>query len=125
MSANKTLWVQLGHYIEENITRVGANLSIAISGVNIAKGFIPTVANMTGVDKSKYKIVPQNHFACNLMHVGRDVIIQNNSCISCILYIQNKRKQNKRIVTRILRNAINTRRVWTHLMVPYRLFNKG
>ena len=75
MSANKTLWVQLGHYIEENITRVGANLSIAISGVNIAKGFIPTVANMTGVDKSKYKIVPQNHFACNLMHVGRDVII--------------------------------------------------
>ena len=75
MSASKTLWVRLGRYIEENVTRVGADLSVAISGVNIEKGFIPTVANMTGVDKSKYKIVPQNHFACNLMHIGRDVII--------------------------------------------------
>ncbi len=75
MSANSVKWEPIGHYIEEKVLRVGTNTSIAISGVNFEKGFIPTVANMDGIDTSKYKLVPINHFACNLMHVGRDVII--------------------------------------------------
>lgn len=75
MSVNKTGWCRLGNFIEEVSLRVGNNQEIAISGVNIEKGFIPTVANMTGIDTSKYKLVPTGHFACNLMHVGRDVTI--------------------------------------------------
>lgn len=75
MSVSKDIWVPLGEYIEEIVVRVGMDNSIHISGINIGKGFIPTVANMTGVDTSKYKLVPFNHFACNLMHIGRDVTI--------------------------------------------------
>jgi len=75
MSVSKDIWVPLGEYIEEIVVRVGMDNSIYISGINIGKGFIPTVANMTGVDTSKYKLVPFNHFACNLMHIGRDVTI--------------------------------------------------
>lgn len=50
MSASSDLWKPIGQYIREVVLRVGDNSSISISGVNIQKGFIPTVANMTGVD---------------------------------------------------------------------------
>ena len=66
---------KIGNYIEEVSLRVGDNNDIKISGINLEKGFIPTVANMIGVDKSKYKLVPKGSFACNLMHIGRDVKI--------------------------------------------------
>lgn len=65
----------IGDYIEEQAFRVGCNNTVEISGINIGKGFIPTVANMNGIDTSKYKLVPHNYFACNLMHIGRDVTI--------------------------------------------------
>lgn len=41
-------------------------------GININKNFMPSVANISGVDLSKYKIIRKSHFACNIMHVGRD-----------------------------------------------------
>lgn len=41
-------------------------------GININKNFIRSVANTSGIDFSKYKIVSRNRFACNIMHVGRD-----------------------------------------------------
>jgi type I restriction enzyme S subunit len=41
-------------------------------GINILKNFMPSVANISGVDLSKYKIIKKNQFAMNLMHVGRD-----------------------------------------------------
>jgi type I restriction enzyme, S subunit len=77
MSVNKvqTKMDRLGDYIEEVVLRLGSNTNIEISGINLEKGFIPTVANMNGVDKSKYKLVPEDCFACNLMHIGRDVKI--------------------------------------------------
>ena len=65
----------IGDYIEEQTFRIGYDNPIEISGINIGKGFIPTVANMNGIDTSKYKLVPHNYFACNLMHIGRDVTI--------------------------------------------------
>lgn len=65
----------IGDYIEERTFRVGYDNPVEISGINIGKGFIPTVANMNGIDTSKYKLVPHNYFACNLMHIGRDVTI--------------------------------------------------
>lgn len=45
-----------------------------VSGINRAKEFFePTI--QIGNDTSKYKVVPQNYFACNLMHVGRDIVL--------------------------------------------------
>lgn len=52
------------------------NLNLAlveVKGVSKDKAFMPAVAS--GEDLSKYKIVRKNHFACNLMHVGRDVVV--------------------------------------------------
>lgn len=44
-------------------------------GVNIDKEFMPTVADTSTLNEKKYKVVRKNRFACNLMHVGRDVAI--------------------------------------------------
>lgn len=44
-------------------------------GVNIDKEFMPTVADTSTLNETKYKVVRKNRFACNLMHVGRDVAI--------------------------------------------------
>ena len=43
-------------------------------GVNRTKNFMPSVANSTDLDLSKYKIIRKDRFACNLMHVGRDEV---------------------------------------------------
>ncbi|MCR4794900.1 MAG: restriction endonuclease subunit S [Ruminococcus sp.] len=45
-----------------------------VSGINIEKEFFEP-SRQVGEDTSKYKIVPPNYFACNLMHVGRDVVL--------------------------------------------------
>lgn len=44
-----------------------------VDGVNKDKQFMPAVAS--GEDLSKYKIVRKNQLACNLMHVGRDLVV--------------------------------------------------
>lgn len=41
-------------------------------GININKEFIKSVANTVGTDLTKYKVIENECFACNLMHVGRD-----------------------------------------------------
>lgn len=49
------------------------NLEVGnLLGINITKNYMPSVANQTGLDLSKYKIVRKGRFACNIMHVGRD-----------------------------------------------------
>lgn len=70
-----TPMVRLGELIEECDKRnADENFGIDdVAGVDINKSFIPTVANLQSTDLSKYKIVPQQYFACNLMHIGRDV----------------------------------------------------
>ena len=51
------------------------NLTIYdVSGVNREKEFF-SPSKSVGEDTSKYKIVPPGYFACNLMHVGRDVVL--------------------------------------------------
>lgn len=45
-----------------------------VSGVNRDKEFFEP-SKQVGADTSKYKVVPPNYFACNLMHVGRDVVL--------------------------------------------------
>lgn len=41
-------------------------------GINISKNFMPSIANVSGTDLSKYKVIRKDTFACNIMHVGRD-----------------------------------------------------
>ena len=45
-----------------------------VSGINRDKMFFEP-SRQVGGDTSKYKIVPPNYFACNLMHVGRDAVL--------------------------------------------------
>lgn len=45
-----------------------------VSGVNRDKEFFEP-SHQVGADTSKYQIVPPGHFACNLMHVGRDRVL--------------------------------------------------
>jgi len=45
-----------------------------VSGVNRDKEFFEP-SKQVGSDTSKYKVVPPGCFACNLMHVGRDVVL--------------------------------------------------
>ncbi|CAH6820736.1 putative Type I site-specific deoxyribonuclease [Vibrio chagasii] len=108
--------VELGNYIEEIVLRIGDNTSIDISGINLEQGFIPTVANMNGIDKSKYKLVPVYSFACNLMHIGRDVKIpiafnDNNKSIavSPAYYIFKIKESEKRKILDFYLKIILTR----------------
>lgn len=68
--------IKLGKYIELfsekcNIPNLNKD---DVSGINKDKEFFEP-SNQVGSDTSKYKIVPPNYFACNLMHVGRDVVL--------------------------------------------------
>ncbi|MHA8108443.1 restriction endonuclease subunit S [Aquirufa sp. A-Brett2-W8] len=66
---------RIGDYIRLVSNR---NNNWAISnllGVNIYKNFMPSVANTSGVDLSKYKIIQKGQFATNIMHVNRDEVL--------------------------------------------------
>ena len=65
--------VPLGSLVEESDARNEDDTILSVQGVNKEKTFMPSVAS--GADLSKYKIVKKNQFACNLMHVGRDVAV--------------------------------------------------
>ncbi|MBK9593339.1 MAG: hypothetical protein IPO32_18190 [Crocinitomicaceae bacterium] len=68
----KSNYSALGQYINEVNIR-NSNLSIKnLVGVSMEKTFIPSVANITGVDLSVYKVIKKNQLACKLMSVGRD-----------------------------------------------------
>lgn len=68
--------VRLGDLVELYAETCGiANLTVDdVSGINRNKEFF-SPAKQVGTDTSKYKIVPPKHFACNLMHVGRDIVL--------------------------------------------------
>lgn len=64
-----------------------------ISGINKEKEFFEP-SNQVGTDTSGYKIVPPKYFACNLMHVGRDVVLpiaynhsKNNKIVSPAYFV--------------------------------------
>ena len=66
---------KLGDLIKQHNERC-ANRSVNrsdISGVNRDKEFFPS--RQVGSDVSNYKVVPAGYFACNLMHVGRDIVL--------------------------------------------------
>lgn len=68
--------IKLGKYIELYSKKCDIpNLSNEdVSGVNKDKEFFEP-SPQVGSDTSKYKVVPPAYFACNLMHVGRDVVL--------------------------------------------------
>lgn len=68
--------IRIGDYFELNAKACGIPYLTGwdISGVNREKEFFEP-STQVGADTSKYKIVPPQHFACNLMHVGRDKVL--------------------------------------------------
>lgn len=65
--------ISLEQLITECDLRNSDNKFHIVYGVNKDKLFMPTVTS--GADLTKYKVVQKHQFACNLMHVGRDVAI--------------------------------------------------
>lgn len=53
-------------------------------GINKSKEFMPTIANTTNLDESKYKIVRKNRFVFSGMQTGRD------KSIRLVMYTKNK-----------------------------------
>ena len=73
VSREQIRWQKLGDLIEEVDERNTDGEIVSVNGVNKDKTFMPAVA--AGEDLTKYKVVRKNQFACNLMHIGRDVAI--------------------------------------------------
>lgn len=55
----------------------------AFYGININKEFMPTVADTTDLDESKYKVVRKNRFVFSGMQTGRD------KCVRISMYMDN------------------------------------
>ncbi len=75
---------RLGDYIQLVDNR-NKDLQVTnLLGINITKNFMPSVANVSGSDMSKYKIIQKGQFAYSAMQVGRD------ECIRLALYTDDK-----------------------------------
>ena len=75
---------RLGDYIQLVDNRNKDLLVTNLLGINITKNFMPSVANVSGSDMSKYKIIQKGQFAYSAMQVGRD------ECIRLALYTENE-----------------------------------
>lgn len=69
-------WHRLGEYIEVFDIRNTRGRDLPVLGLNKDKTFMPTVANMEGIDTSKYKVVTKDSFVFSGMQTGRDVCIR-------------------------------------------------
>lgn len=71
----KSNYKKIGDYVRQVSNRNIGLKTTNLKGININKGFMPSVANINGTDLSKYKIVKKDQFAFNPMHVGRDEVL--------------------------------------------------
>lgn len=71
----KNNYKRLGDYIKKVNVRNTDSITDKLLGINIDNYFMPSVANVIGTNLSRYKLVYKNQFACNRMHVGRDLRI--------------------------------------------------
>lgn len=71
----KSNYKTIGTYVQQANERNKALSVTELKGININKEFMPSVANITGTDLSKYKVVNKGQFAFNPMHVGRDEVL--------------------------------------------------
>ena len=76
MGADNVKWVRLGDYIEQCDERNSASVNYPVIGINREKTFMPTVANLDGVDIAKYKIITKGMFVFSGMQTGRDICIR-------------------------------------------------
>ncbi|WP_162418160.1 restriction endonuclease subunit S [Cyclobacterium roseum] len=67
---------RLGDYIQLVDNRNKGLKVTNLLGINITKNFMPSVANVSGTDLSKYKIIQKGQFAYSAMQVGRDETIR-------------------------------------------------
>lgn len=72
----KSRFRRLGDYIQLVDNRNKDLAVINLLGINITKNFMPSVANVSGTDLSKYKIIQKGQFAYSAMQVGRDETIR-------------------------------------------------
>lgn len=68
--------ISVGDILHEVDNRNADNSITDVQGINITKQFMPSVANTTGVDLSKYKVVQKGQFAFSGMQTGRDKCIR-------------------------------------------------
>lgn len=73
---HKALKVSVGDILHEIDNRNIDNRVTDVQGININKQFMPSVANITGVDLSKYKVVQKGQFSFSGMQTGRDQCIR-------------------------------------------------
>lgn len=66
----------IGAYIEPCDERNPTCKNYPVLGINRDKRFMPTVANITTIDISKYKVVHNDYFVFSGMQTGRDVCIR-------------------------------------------------
>ena len=66
----------IGDMIKEIDERNATGKITNVQGINITKQFMPSVANTTGVDLTKYKVVRKGQFAFSGMQTGRDECIR-------------------------------------------------
>ena len=72
----KSRFRRLGDYIQLVDNR-NKDLKVTnLLGINISKNFMPSVANVSGTDLSKYKIIQKGQFAYSAMQVGRDETVR-------------------------------------------------
>jgi type I restriction enzyme S subunit len=64
--------VPVGYLLEETDTRNRDGEITNVQGININKEFMPSVANLSTTDLTKYKVIRKDQFAANFMHVMRD-----------------------------------------------------
>lgn len=67
---------RIGNYIHLVDNRNKDLVVTNLLGINITKNFMPSVANTSETDLSKYKIIQKGQFAYSAMQVGRDETIR-------------------------------------------------
>jgi type I restriction enzyme S subunit len=72
----KSNFKRIGNYIKLVDERNTELKIIRLLGINITKNFMPSVANTSETDLSRYKIIKKGQFAYSAMQVGRDETIR-------------------------------------------------
>ena len=69
-------WVRIREFIVVSDETNKLNFNLPVMGLNKDKQMMPTVANLDGVNLSKYKVVGNGTFVFSGMQTGRDVCIR-------------------------------------------------
>ena len=76
MRVKMSSYKRLGDYIQL-VDKRNTDLAVTnLLGINITKNFMPSVANVSETDLSRYKVVEKGQFAYSAMQVGRDETIR-------------------------------------------------